>query len=69
MATHESPVQVMVDTETSMVFAHVCKRKGAGPDFLETLMDDIEVLRHRQIVFKSDQENPVKAVQRELAAR
>ena len=29
----------------------------------------IEVLGHRQIVFKSDQENPVKAVQRELAVR
>ena len=27
MAAHESLVLVMVDTETSMVFAHVCKRK------------------------------------------
>ena len=52
-----------------MVFAHVCKRKGADPDILDTLMEDIEVLGHRQIVFKSDQQNPVKAVQRELAAR
>ena len=52
-----------------MVFAHVCKRNGADRDILETLMEDIEVLGHMQIVFKSDQANPVKAVQRELAAR
>ena len=31
---HESPVLIMVDTETGMVFAHVCKRKG-DPDILE----------------------------------
>ena len=37
-------------------------RKGADPVILETLMEDIEVLDHRQIVSKSDQENPVKAV-------
>ena len=27
-----------------MVFASVCKRKGADPDILETLMEDTEVL-------------------------
>ena len=69
MAAHESLVFVMVDT--SMVFAHVCKRKGADADMLGTLMEDIEVLGHIQIVFKWDQENSVKAVQREreLAVR
>ena len=41
---------MMVDPETSMVFAHVCQRKGADPDNLATLMEDIEVLGHRQIV-------------------
>ena len=40
----------MVDTETSMVFAHVCKRKGGDPDIFATLVEDIEVLGHRQIV-------------------
>ena len=65
----ESPVLVMVDTYTGMVFAHVVKRKGADPDVIEMVISDLEVLGHRQIVFKSDQENPVKAVQRELAAR
>ena len=69
MADHESPVLVIVYTETGMVFANVCKRKGADPDILKTLMEDIEVLGQRQIVFKSDQENLAKAVQRELAAR
>ena len=68
MGANESPVLVMVDTETSMVFAHVCKRTGAGPDILETLMEDIDVLGHRQIVFKSDQGNPVTAVQRSRAS-
>ena len=46
-----------------------CKRKGAEKDILATLMEDIEVLGHRHVVFKSDQENPVEANQRELAAR
>ena len=32
MAANESPVLVMVDPETSMVFAHVHNRKGAAPD-------------------------------------
>ena len=69
MAAHKSPVLVMADTETSVVFAHACKRKGADPSILETPVKDIEVLDHRQIVFKSHQENPVRAVQKELAAR
>ena len=69
MAAHESPVLVMVDTETCKVFAHVCKAKGADPDILEALMEDIEVLCQRQVLLNGDQENPVKAVQRELAAR
>ena len=30
-----------------MVFAHACKRKGADPDILETLMGYIEVLGHQ----------------------
>ena len=38
---------VMVDIEANMVFAHVCKRKGADPDILETMMEDIEVSGHR----------------------
>ena len=57
MAANESRVLLMVDTETSMVFAHVCKRKGADPHIFEALVLDIEV-----------QENPVKAAQREFAA-
>ena len=65
MAAHESPVLMMVDTETSMVFAHVCKRKGADPDIVKTLMEDIEELGHRQIVFKNDHENPVEAAARQ----
>ena len=56
---HGSPVLIMVDTETGMVFADVCKRKGADP-----MMKNIEVLGHRQIVFKSDSQ-----AQREFAAR
>ena len=44
--------------------ANVCKRKGADPDTLETMMEDIEVLGHRQIVFKSDHENLVKEAAR-----
>ena len=34
MAAHEPPVLVMADTETSVVFAHACKRKGADPQHL-----------------------------------
>ena len=59
----------MVGIATSMVFAHFCKRKGADPDIVETEMEDIEVLGRRQIVFRSGQDNPGKAVQREVAAR
>ena len=50
----------MLDSETSMVFPHVCWRKGGDPDILETLVEDIEVLGYRQIVFRSDHENPGK---------
>ena len=46
----------------------IWKRRGAYPDILESLVEDIEVLSHRQVVFKSGKENPVKAAQRELAA-
>ena len=60
---------VLVETDTNMVSAHVRKRKGAELDILETLMEDTEVLGQRQAVFKSDQENPVEAIKRELAAR
>ena len=67
-AENESPVLVNVyTTETSMVFAHVCNSKGADPDILETLMEGVEELSHNQIVFTSDQENPVKTVQWEIA--
>ena len=66
MAAHEPLVLVVVDTETIMVFAHVCKRKEADPDILETLMEDVEALGHKQVVFSSDEENPVKAAQRGL---
>ena len=69
MAANESPMLVTVDAETSMAFAHVWKREGADPDVPHTLVEEIEVSGHRQRVFKSDQENPVKAVQRELEAR
>ena len=65
----ESPVLVMVDVSTGMVFANVVRRKGPDPDVIEQVMSDIEVLGHRQIIFKSDQENPAKALQREIAAR
>ena len=44
-------------------------RKRVEPDVLETLMEYIEVSGHKQIVFKSDQQNPVNSVQRELAVR
>ena len=54
MAAHESRVLVKVDTEMSMVFACVWEKKRADPDILETFMEDIEVLGHRQIMFKSD---------------
>ena len=60
----------MVDFfETDMVFAHVCRKKGSDADVLEAMMADIEVLGHRQIVFKGDQETSITALQRELAAR
>ena len=45
--------------------SHKCAKKAT--DMLETTMEEIEVLGLRQIVFKSDQENPAKAVRRELA--
>ena len=50
MAAHEPPVLVMVDTDTSMVFATVCKRNGADPNIMEKRMEDIQVLVRRQKV-------------------
>ena len=44
MAAHESPVLVAVDTETSVLFLHARKRKGADTDILEMLTENIEVL-------------------------
>ena len=58
--------QVEVPDENKVSLVRVCEKQGADPDILETLMEDMEVLDHRQIVFMSDQENPVKAVQRAL---
>ena len=52
-----------------MVFAHACRTKGSDADALEAMMADIDVLGHRQIVCKSDQETSIQALQRELAAR
>ena len=66
MAAHQTPVLLMVDTETSMVFPHACERKGADSDTVESLMEDIKVLGHRHIVFCSDQDNPVKAERDEI---
>ena len=50
----------------SLVMAH--RRKGADPDILAPLKEDIAV-GHRQVVCKSDQEKPLKAAQRRIAAR
>ena len=49
-----------------MVFAHVCQKKRSVPT---SLMGNLVVVCHRQVVFKRDQENPVKAAQRKFAAR
>ena len=47
MAALDSLVLVVVDTETSTVFAHACKMKGADADILDTLMEDIERVQER----------------------
>lgn len=36
---------------------------------MNIIMEDLEVLGHREIVFKGDQEASIKAIQRELASR
>ena len=41
------------------------QEEGADPDILETLMEDMEVMGRLHLVFKSDQEYPATAVQRE----
>ena len=65
----ESPVLVMADTATAMIFAHAVDRKGADAEVMNLIMADMEVLGHREIVFKTDQEPAMKAIQEHVAAR
>ena len=41
--SNESQVLAMIDSETSVVFAHVCRKEGFDADALEAMMGDIEV--------------------------
>ena len=45
--SNESQVLAMIDSETSVVFAHVCRKEGFDADALEAMMGDIEVLGYK----------------------
>ncbi len=65
----ENPVLVMVDEDTGMIFAHVVARKGPDPEAMAKVMADLELLGYRKLVFKTDQEPAMTALQREVAQR
>ena len=65
----ETPMLVMVDSETGMVFAHIVSKKGPDPEVINQVLSDMEILGHRDIVFKSDQEPAMVAVQQEIRLR
>ena len=60
---------VTIDSETSVVRALVCRRKGSDVDVLEAMTAEFDILGCRQIVHKGDQEMSTKALHQELAAR
>ena len=65
----ENPVLVMVDSGTVLVFAHLANKKGPDTDIICLILSDMELLGHRKIMFKSDQEPAIVALQKEVNVR
>ena len=66
---NELPVLMVIDSETSTVFAHVFRKNVLDAGVVDAMMEDIDVLGHREDVLKGDQGTSIKALQPELAAR
>jgi hypothetical protein len=51
-----TPTLVMVDSESKAIFAHAAMAKGAVDDVCRQVVDNLDTLGYKDIVFKSDQE-------------
>ena len=53
---------VMVDSESKAIFAHAVAAKGAVDEACREVVDDLDTLGYKDIVFKSDQEPAILAL-------
>ena len=60
------PMLALKDHQGRMVFAHAVPRKGADQHVVRSVIEDLEVLGHRRLILKSDQERSILAVKREV---
>lgn len=60
---------VIPDLATVMVFAHALAQTGPDSEVMNIVLEDLELLGHREIAFKGDQEPSIKRVRSEEAAR
>ena len=56
------PIFVTKDSMTSWISANVTSQKGATPEGVKRLGEEIDKLGHHRLVFKSDQEPAIKAL-------
>ena len=56
------PIIMMKDSESKMKLARVVPKKGVDPYAVDRIKRDIEQMGYKNIIFKSDQENSIKAL-------
>ena len=68
--TQKKSQEVARDRKTQMLFAHVVPRKGMiSQHGADAMVKNIEKLRYKEIILKSDVEPAIRAVQEEVRRR
>ena len=63
-------IQVAKDRRTRMIFAHMVPKKGKTHEFgADAMIEDLEKLGYKEVIFRCDGEPALKAVQVEVKAR
>ena len=57
-----TPTLVMVDSQSKAIFAHAVNGKGVDDVACRQIVDDLDTLGYKEIVFKSDQEPAIVAL-------
>ena len=60
------PIIVIKDSESKMKLARVVPKKGVDPYAVDRIKKDIDQLGYKTIIFKSDQENSIKALKQAI---